>query len=233
MISLEPNEQPKTLTDSVYQRIRADIIDGSIAPESKLRIEQMKKDYDVGATPIREALSRLSSDGFVITHGNRGFQAAPISTKDLSDVTDLRILLENQALAKSIEHGDDEWESRVVATFYQLSKAENRKDDDNLDVWEERNRDFHNALISACTSEWLIRFYNILYDQHKRYRHLSLTSAQYLHENRDFHSEHQRIYDAAIARDVETACRESAEHIRKTAEVSLKILQENLESTAA
>lgn len=221
-------DTPKTLTDSVYNRIREDIIQGQLAPETKLRIEQLKKTYEVGATPIREALSRLSSDGFVITEGQRGFRTAPISVKDLDDVTELRVMLELRALKKSIEMGDDDWESRVVAAFYQLTKAENNKTADNIDQWEQRNREFHEALISSCTSSWLIRFYEILYDQHKRYRNISLKSSAKINQERDLHGEHQRIYDAAIARDVEKACSESEVHIRKTAEVSRQVLEETM-----
>lgn len=219
---------PKTLTDSVYSQIREDIIRGKHAPETKLKIEQLKKSYGVGATPIREALSRLSSDGFVVNEGQRGFKSAPISTKDLLDVTELRVMLELKALKKSIEQGDDIWESRVVAAFYQLTKAEKNKSSENIDIWEQRNRDFHEALISACTSDWLIRFYNVLYDQHKRYRNISINSTDTINKDRDLHAEHQRIYDAAIARDADAACAEAENHIRKTAEVSLKVLQERM-----
>ncbi len=231
MISTAPTEMTsRTMTDSVYHRIREDIIQGKHAPESKLKIEQLKKTYGVGATPIREALSRLSSDGFVITEGQRGFKSAPISIKDLQDVTDLRVMLESKALKKSIQQGDDNWESRVVAAFYQLTKAENNKSADNLEIWEQRNQEFHEALISACTSAWLIRFYRVLYDQHKRYRNISITSSSKINKGRDLHAEHQRIYDAAIARDVETACHESEDHIRKTAIVSLKVLEERMKT---
>jgi GntR family transcriptional regulator, carbon starvation induced regulator len=219
---------PKTMTDSVYHRIREDIIQGIHAPETKLKIEQLKKTYNVGATPIREALSRLSSDGFVITEGQRGFKSAPISTKDLQDVTDLRVMLETQALRKSIQQGDDAWESRVVAAFYQLTKAEKNKTPQNLEAWEQRNREFHEALISACTSDWLIRFYHVLYDQHKRYRNISITASTRINSERDLHAEHQRIYDAAIARDVDTACAETENHIRKTATVSLQVLEQRM-----
>ena len=114
--SLPPTDHaPRTLTDYVYGQLREDIIQGKLAPDSKLKIEHLRNAYDVGATPLREALSRLSSDGFVITEGQRGFRVTPISPEDLEDVTDLRITLELQALRKSLLSGGDDWESRVVA----------------------------------------------------------------------------------------------------------------------
>lgn len=218
-------QAPKTLTDYVYGQLREDIIQGKLAPDSKLKIEHLRNEYNVGATPIREALSRLSSDGFVITEGQRGFRVSPTSLQDLADVTELRITLELKALENSILHGGDEWESRVVATYYQLSKTEELDLFEHLELWEQRNHDFHWAVISACTSKWLLHFYNILYDQHKRYRNISLNANI---TQRDIHAEHQRIYDAVIARDIEKACAETESHIRQTAEITKQVLKERM-----
>lgn len=222
---LQQTEAPKTMTDYVYAQLREDIIQGKLAPDSKLKIEQLRGLYDVGATPIREALSRLSADGFVLMEGQRGFRVSPISPADLEDVTELRITLELKALRNSILHGGDDWESRVVSTYYQLSKVEELDLFANLPIWEQRNHDFHWALISACTSKWLLHFYNTLYDQHKRYRNISLIANL---GQRDVHTEHQRIYDAALARDADTACRETEEHIRVTAAITQQVLVEEM-----
>lgn len=227
---LQQTEAPRTMTDYVYGQVREDIIQGRLAPDSKLKIELLRNTYEVGATPIREALSRLSSDGFVVTEGQRGFRVSPISPEDLEDVTELRITLELKALRKSILHGGDEWESRVVSTYYQLGKVEELDLFENLGTWEQRNHDFHWALISACTSKWLLHFYNILYDQHKRYRNISLIANL---GKRDVHAEHQRIYDAALARDVDTACHETAQHIRMTADITHQVLLEQMNAQNA
>lgn len=213
----------KTMTDYVYGQIREDIIQGKLAPELKLKIEQLRQDYDVGATPIREALSRLSSDGFVVTEGQRGFRVAPISYDDLVDITELRINLELMALRTSLLKGDDEWEAHVVSSYYQLQKTEEQGIPNNLEQWEQRNQAFHHALISACTSKWLLHFYSILYDQHKRYRNISLSTNI---TKREVHLEHQRIYDAVLARDIETACHETEQHIRRTAAITQQILKD-------
>lgn len=225
----QPSDSPRTLTDSVYHRLREDIIQGTLEPDSKLRIEPLRKRYSVGATPIREALSRLSSDGFVLTEGQRGFQVSPISPEDLEDVTELRVTLELQALRKSILTGKEDWESRVVASYYQLSKLEDSGKVDDLVAWEQRNHEFHLALISSCTSRWLRHFYDVLYDQHKRYRNISLTDNLV---ERDIHLEHQRIYEAALARDADTACYETEQHIRLTAETTQRILQKLIRAKA-
>jgi DNA-binding GntR family transcriptional regulator len=211
----------KTLSDQAYHQLRADIIHGVLPPEEKLRIEHLRKVYGVGASPLREALSRLTADGFVTAEGQRGFRVAPMSVEDLEEITHLRILLEKQALSQSIEQGDEAWESRIVATFYQLEKVEASEARDPSE-WEKRNHDFHEALIAGCTSKWLRRFYDILYDQHKRYRNISFTTEI----PRDIHQEHEALRNAALARDAERASKAIDHHIRRTAEITLKVLRE-------
>lgn len=218
--NLQQSDSSKTLSDTVYTQIRNDIINGTLKPDSRLKIEALRKNYKVGATPVREALSRLSASGFVLIEGQRGFKVSPVSAEDLDDITEMRILLELRALKKSLQQGDDEWESRVVASYHQLTKLEKTDIREHMDEWEKRNRQFHYALISACSSKWLIRFYNILYDQHKRYRAISLNISG---NSRDIHQEHHRIYQAALDRDIETACRETEAHIRLTAERTLAL----------
>ena len=217
------SDSPKTLTDHAYRQLRDDIIHGHLSPASKLRIEPLRKRYDMGATPLREALSRLSADGFVTIEGQRGFKVADLTPSDLQDVTNLRVILESQALTQSIVNGDDNWEGRVVAAFHRLSKIEDSEGERDLAEWEVRNKSFHDALISSCDSAWLHDFYTILYDQHKRYRNLSRSDTQ---GARDVHAEHEAIYRSALARDVDAACKANEFHIRQTANVVRRLMQD-------
>ena len=211
---------PATQSEEAYRQIRSDIIRGQFIAGEKLRIESLRKQYGIGPTPLREALNRLTADGFVLAEGQRGFITAPLTADDLEDVTQMRVLLENRALERSIENGGDDWEARLVAAFHHLSLIESAAGERNLDEWERRNTEFHHTLISACHSRWLKRFANILYDQHRRYRHLARAHLG----NRDLHAEHQAIYDAALARDVKKACEANEAHIMGTVETLRELL---------
>ncbi len=206
--------------------MREDVVHGKFLPGDKLRIEFLKQTYDVGATPLREALYRLSADGFVQAQGQRGFRVAEMSLDELRDITNLRVVLEGMALTQSVENSDDAWESRVVAAFHHLTKAENQKDPD-IQEWEVRNREFHLALVSCCHSPWLMRFHEILYDQHKRYRNIARIDRS---ARRNVHDEHTAICEAALAKDIDALCKANEQHIRRTAEITGQILAENMES---
>lgn len=210
-----------TLAERAYNRLRSDIISGVYRPNEKLQIDKLKEAYQIGASPLREALSKLSSDGLVKIVGQRGFRVTALSASDLRDVTNVRLLLETEALRQAIEHGDEAWEAAIVASYYRLKKVESRLAENlaaNLDDWEARNREFHDALVAACPSAWLIRLRSMLYDQHERYRSISRLRTK---SGRDIDKEHKEIMDAALARDVDHACEAAGRHIRLTAEAIL------------
>jgi DNA-binding GntR family transcriptional regulator len=206
--------EPKTLVESAYRALRRDIIEGHLAPGEKLRVEHLKDDYGVGAGTLREALSLLISDALVVSQGQRGFRVAPVSLDDFEDITKTRVMLECDALRQSIAMGDDAWEGNLLAAFHRLTKAEEKRiGSDEREEWEERNRIFHEVLISACPSRWLKHFLSILYQQAERYRRLSLFLQPI---PRDIHSEHEALLQAAMARDADKATALLGEHIMLT-----------------
>lgn len=214
-----PSEESKTLSEALYERVKSDIISGALSAGNRLRLPTLQTKYGSGATPLREALNRLVGEGIVEANPQTGFSVTDISLKDLQEVTRLRILLECEAVKQSIESGDDEWEANIVAAFYRLAKVSDRTKPIVFDEWERRNEGFHNAIIGGCTSQWLIRFRAMLYDQHRRYRILSFK----LEDTRDALREHELIKDAVLARDVVKACEMTRDHIALTLEVTKKL----------
>ena len=210
-------DAPKTLVENAYLALREDIIDCKLHPGARLRVEHLKDNYGVGAGTLREALSLLVSDALVISEGQRGFWVAPISQADLEDITNNRVLLESEALKASIRIGDDVWEAGLVSAFHMLTRVESKLPSgaEQFREWELRNKAFHEALIAACDSRWLRYLIGTLYRQSERYRRYSLGHGQ----NRNVHLEHQRIFDAALARNAALACAELEAHIRTTVTV--------------
>lgn len=209
---------PKTLVSGAYQSLRRDIIEGRLAPGSRLRVEHLKDTYGVGAGTLREALALLVSDALVITQGQRGFHVKPISMEDFQDITRTRILLECEALRQSIGSGDDIWEGQVVAAFHRLDRAQARlaaNPAERFEEWEDRNREFHQALISGCGSPWIKHFLLILNQQAERYRRLVILKQPI---PRDLQTEHRAILDATLERDAIKACALLADHIGRTFE---------------
>jgi DNA-binding GntR family transcriptional regulator len=105
--SSEPAEK-RTMASQLEARIRQDIINGQLAPGSRLRLKELAEAYDVGVIPLREALSRLASSGFVSAADQKGFSVGRISAAEIADITAARLHIECKALADSIRQGDVE-----------------------------------------------------------------------------------------------------------------------------
>ncbi len=211
-------EGVRTLTQSAYRLIRGDLLSGSILPDHKLHIVDLSQRYGTSPSAIREALSRLVAERLVTVEEQKGFRAAPMSTAEFREITDLRVMLEVQALRRSIECGGEEWEAGIVAAHYRVALAEKRlalgEADAEVD-WENRNRDFHDALVVACNSEWLMRLRGLLYDHSRRYRHRTLQTAALLESSA---REHEMLSAATLARDADKACALVSRHFMKTYE---------------
>lgn len=203
-----------TLTETIALRLRQDIVAGQLRPEMKLHIRDLAARYSVGTSPIREALNRLAADGLVTAEGHRGFRVAGISKEDLLDLTNVRILIETEALRLSIGKGGDAWEAGVVSAYHTLSKLEANSRILHNAEWERRNWQFHLATIAACGSERLLSTAQKLHNQHRRYRTLSYDNKV---GNRNVHAEHTDIFKALLDHDIERACRAAATHIQNTA----------------
>jgi DNA-binding GntR family transcriptional regulator len=220
----------RTLVEVTYQRLRREILEGTLAPDSKLGTEELRARYNVAGSTIREALTRLLGEALVTSEGQRGFRVAPASLEDFRDLTEVRMLIETEALRQSIANGDEAWESQVVAAFYRLSKVEKRLVDDPAGAsgeFEERNREFHQALIAACPSRWLHHINGLLYQQSERYRRIAVSRRNV---PRDVHAEHQAIVDATLARNVELACKLTAEHIERTLTVLRSVMAQQAQA---
>ena len=214
----QPDAQagPESLTSRIYARLRADILAGRLEPGRKLKIEDLRKSYGAGASPIREALSHLASDHLVERLDQRGFRVAKVSGEEFNELRMTRCWLEERALRESIAHGGPDWEERIVLAAYRLSCLPWSKSDNQYVIngeWESLHKDFHTALISACGSAILLRYCDQLYDQNIRYRVLSNHVA--FHE-RDSNAEHEAIKEATLGRDADLAVERLLAHYTQT-----------------
>ena len=142
-------------------QLRVDIISGTLKPGEKLRVQHLKSKYDVGAATLREALSLLISESLVTSTAQRGFNVAPISLGDLTDISATRTMLEVQAAVESVENGNEEWEIQLKIAYHRLTKVEENTEilaSVSTAIWEQRNIEFHEALVAACPSRWIKQF---------------------------------------------------------------------------
>ncbi|MFD0981404.1 GntR family transcriptional regulator [Tropicimonas aquimaris] len=206
----EAASQESSATHRAYLALRRMIVVGELQPGQKLKIDRLRSVLDTGASPVREALSLLTSDLLVERLDQRGFRAAETSHENFVEILTLRCELEEMALRQSIAHADEQWEDALVLAHHKMVR-QGRSD---LEAFEARHKDFHMALLSNCRSPILMKFCSQLYDLNIRYRYLAGKALDY--QKRDVSAEHQAILDAAVDRDADLAAERLLSHYRQT-----------------
>ena len=208
-----------SIADRAYDRIRADIVFGRLAPGRRLRLDRLANDYGASVSTLREILSRLSSEGLVLAEGQRGFRVTPVSPEGFQDVAAMRLLLETYALPLSFAAGDLEWESRVVAAHHKLAVMERRMvagDHAETELWKRYDREFHQSLIDACGSQTLLDLYGGVFDQYLRYQMVAV-----VFRGRIAAEEHKSLLDCALERNSKRACEVLVRHVNGCVSYSL------------
>lgn len=207
----------RTLAGEAYAAIRQEIRTGAFKPGDRLRFADLRALCGMSVTPVREALTRLTAEGFTVLDDHRGYSVAGLSLEELRDVTATRQFCEGEALRLSVLKGDAEWEGRVIAAHHLMARIPQAREDipsAMREDWEVRHAAFHAALISACGSPSLLEICGKLFSRAERYRRLSVSLEG---AARDVTGEHRRLMERALARDADGAAEALREHYGRTA----------------
>jgi len=222
-----PVTAPASRTQHAYDALRQELLDCKFEPGQPLRIQDLCKRLDVSQGAVREALSRLTSEGLVESEPQRGFRVTPVSAADLKDLTNTRIQIEQICLRQAIAQGDVQWEARVLAAFHELSRTP------PVEPGEPRrfsagfvalHRSFFDVLVSGCRSFWLARLRQTLLLQDFRYYGRSPPPAA---GERNLITELRELMQATIDRKADRACALLNAHMSRTAEALIAQMEKS------
>lgn len=213
-----------SMTQATYEMLKDAVLYCRLLPGQRLSAVELAEKTGSNVAAVREALSRLTSEGFVISVPQKGFRVAPFAIKDLQDLTDARMEIESLCLQRSVQAGGLDWEARMIAAFHQLSRQQELDARDantfvRTSAWSAFHSEFHESLVAACDNSWLLRVRAQLYTHHSRYRNLalSLTGAR-----RNIEREHKEILEALLARDSSAATAQLRKHLSMTADAVIE-----------
>ena len=210
-----------TAATAVYDQLRNDIIVGELTPGHKLGTDELRSRYQVGVSPVREALNRLSAEKLVCFEDQKGFHVAGIGEEDLTDLIRVRCWAEETAIRAAMDNPTSEWEEAILIAFHRLSRTPRSADAKSYlfnPEWEALHHGFHMAILNNCGSPRLLTYCNLLADQALRYRHLAVDISYPARAEGD---EHKELMDKVLAGDVEAAVAAHHAHLRKTLEIIL------------
>jgi GntR family carbon starvation induced transcriptional regulator len=198
---VDPKKSP---TQAVTYWLRRDIVRGVFAPLERLKVERLTAFYNVGHSPVREAILFLSGTGLVIHEHQKGYRVAPVSVEDYTDALDIYKRLYRLALDMAVERGGEVWEERVVIALHRSLKVEKVVSDETpeaRELWQRAYKNLHHEIVGGCGSALLTRTFRELGDRLERY--VNLFADRSMDQVRDTHAEHRAIVDALVAGDAE------------------------------
>jgi DNA-binding GntR family transcriptional regulator len=200
------------LTETVYQRLRSEIVAAHLLPGELLTLDELGTRYGVSRTPVREALRRLEAEGLVLFREHRRVQVAPLTVSEIADTYALRILTEGFAVAESVRRAPAEIASEAETIYRRMVSDASAGDGD---AFYRRHLDFHRAIYAGSGSQELARITEDLRTRTDRHRHVH---ASFLPGNlRATADAHAGILAAIQAADPHAAARLVVEHLYLTA----------------
>jgi GntR family transcriptional regulator, rspAB operon transcriptional repressor len=157
-------------TDDVYERVRAAILDGDLAPGAVMSQVALADELGISRTPLREALRMLQSERLVEAEPNRRVRVAPMSPADLEELYVMRVTLEAEALRLSVPLMAPEDLARLEGDMAEMAHYADAKD---YRRWVVPHRHFHRALTAPAggrVNDVLGQFF----DHSERYRRLHI-----------------------------------------------------------
>ena len=197
----------RNLKERVYNSIKASILDFRLLPGVKLSDKQIAQEMGISRTPVREALVRLSEQGLVETHPNRGVTVKSFTVSEIDNLYTLREALEVLAVRQAIPKLDSE---RIEALRKPTDRFLSLLKSNNLIRLIDSDEAFHDLISTYSENRPLINFLRSLHDQiriARRYDHLYGDNPQMTHE------EHLQILELMARKETSKAMRAMSAHI--------------------
>ncbi len=185
-----------SLANQAYAALRKDILTCTLDPGSRIAQSQLVERYNMGITPIREALKRLEQEGFVQSIPRFGYLITPITIKDVEDLYDLRLILEKssvrQAIQRITQQQIEQLQSMTEFTY-------TFKDRESYLAFLENNVNFHMTIALTSGNRRLAEMVGSILSEMTRIFNLGLALRD---SGEEMHNEHVALARAICARDV-------------------------------
>ncbi len=209
-------EELKSLTEAAYERLRKAIVEGELAPGSRIGERTLARNLGVSTTTVKRALSLLSIEGLVEIRPRRGTYVQDLRSRGMRENTRIRAHLEGLAARFAAEKGD---EKDLAALRKQLELMERATEAGVVEKIVEANGGFHRLLQEAARNPYLIRMIDVIKSFDARFRNDSLRLDP--EEARRGYREHLSVFRAVEARNMDMAETIMREHILRTLRFAL------------
>jgi DNA-binding GntR family transcriptional regulator len=213
----QPNSQ--NLHEATFQILKSLLVEGKIAPGSKLNERELAESLKVSRTPIREAIRRLAADGLVELIANRGAIAVQLSIADVIHTFDVIAELEGYSGELAAKNINDSTLSELEALQYEMMASYARRD---LSSYYKLNLRIHRLINQAANNPVLATLFSQV---NSRIEALRFRSNQDGVKWEKAVEEHQEMLDALKARDSNRMRKVMITHVTNKRDVVVQLLK--------
>lgn len=219
----EAAKKPQLLTDVVYQRLKAEIIQCRLAPGSEVTEGELCDRYEVSKAPLRAALARLAQEGLIRTVPRHGYVIAPVTLKSVQDLYALRLVLEPAIARLATGHVD-------IALLKRINSDPGGSKSQDAELrFLASNREFHLVIARATGNQRMVAIMVQLMDDMARLLHVGLFSSDWRHgamhgEHESQAREHMDLIEALAVGNADAADRAARLHVESSRELVLKAI---------
>lgn len=201
------------LPDQVYEILRERIFDRLLAPDEKLNIEALSRELQVSATPVREALGRLSAEGLVKIAPYVGAKVAPMPSPDYyRQIYELRLVLEPWAAAEAAKRKDPAALAEMSLALQAMEATELAKRYRRFKTFSDADEAFHRAIFKGACNEPALKTFMDL-NTHLHLARLYIDRNHFTEEARQFHI---GIFASIQAGQHQLAYRQMHDHLERS-----------------
>ena len=207
----------KSLADQIQEEIKNRIMNLEIQQGDKIDVPELEEEFGVSRAPIRDALQSLADQGLVKVKPRVGYFAIELTAGQIKDICEMRKVLEEFALTKSIFNIPKPEVEKIREETLRL-KENNIPQNQLRDEFDKTDEELHRKIIVKANNEFLVDFTERI--------HTLIGLTRHLNDRIDVAiEEHLEILDAMLVEDLERARRQLSNHLEQ---VEREVLEDNL-----
>ncbi|WP_138751231.1 GntR family transcriptional regulator [Paenibacillus sinopodophylli] len=214
MLGNIPISPVNSISEQVSTAIKKEILSGELQPGARLLVLEIAKKFNISQAPVREALERLKSDGYITGVPNKGSVVSTITSKEIKDIFELREIIEGFAVRKSMERLNEDDFQYLERITRQMHAAHEQED---ILAILELDMEFHGFFYKRCDNHMIMELWTRM--RMKVMRFMAISNRHYSTEG--LADWHLRLVDVLRTGDTELAEQIFIEHMHSYKSIHL------------
>jgi len=205
---LKPGARSRTAYEYAKTELRSAILSAKLPGGTRLVQSELAAQLNISATPVREALRDLASEGLIFLDPHHGAVVRALEVSEVAEIYEIRMALEPLMIRRVISDITEDQLERAAALQQQMATM------DDIGAWVELNRQFHAIFAEASGDSRLAKILDRLRDSATPYVALSLAARP--EQIQESHHEHAALLDLYRKRDVRGVIKLTVQHLEST-----------------